>query len=225
MPNLEQFTINDPKKLQIKDIPSSVVINKKIPIEAGVEKNAGNQKSLVEATLTLGEESINKTLVIKEFDNREEALDELRKVLDLEKHSVPVPDVYGVVFDDESGKWMLLYEDLSNGGENFVWSVSNNQEEFAALSLSERDLTSIDQQLSIISGQAATAGYILEADTFFLVKDRQSTDNPLRVITGDFGLGCKKSLARADLVSALNSRNSRDLLSGIRHLQENSPST
>jgi len=125
--------------------------------------------------------------VIKKFPNKRGALEELRKAIDLKEAGAPVPKT--VRYAEEKDVHMLLYSDLTEGGEYEVWSINNPQTELFYLDLTAEDIRAVKKLLGKAAQKATSAGYRVHDDAYFL---RRKHDGSVDVVIGDLGWGvCK----------------------------------
>lgn len=162
-----------------------------IPIEVGGERYWGRGKVFSDLTIHRDERTrYAGRYVIKAFPIKRLALEELRKVLDLEKAGVPVPPTHRYTYDPEANKFLILYTDLSDGGRHEVWSVNDPVSHVVHMDISMSEFNTLREQTAAIADKASDAGYKLCFDSYFL---RRKDTGELDVVIGDLGYGITKS--------------------------------
>jgi hypothetical protein len=177
----------DPSDAELDQRYSTGTQEKLGEIELGAERLEGYGKDFVSITLHReGKERFAGVYVAKKFPSEREARNEIEKCTILDRNGISVPNTYRYAQVGENH--LVVYTDLSNGGENQVWSA-NNFEVGEPLDLTPEQFDSVVEQVAEISAMASAISYNIRYDAYFVVR---KPDGDVSVIIGDLGLSVSR---------------------------------
>ena len=103
-----------------------------------------------------------------------------------------MPPTHRLAYDETTGKYVILYTDLSEGGKHAVWSISNSFQKLLDMNITQGEFAQLSRDLQQTADCASFVNHILSDDAYFI---RRKDNGELDVAIGDIGMGVYNSSA------------------------------